>query len=137
VNLAARLQQAAEPGEILLGPAARRLSAGRSRSRTQDRVEIKGRAEPLWTVRAIRMHDPRRVAAAPFVGREPELELLENVFRRAARRCRAQLVTIFGSPAGEDASCHPQFVGCLERATTLSGRTLPYGEGVTYGRLPR
>jgi class 3 adenylate cyclase len=132
VNLAARLQQAAEPGEILLGPAARRLSAGTVEVEDAGPVEIKGRAEALWTWRAIRMHGLRRVAATPFVGREPELELLENSFSRAARDRRAQLVTIFGEAGLGKTRLVTQFVESLERATTLAGRTLPYGEGVTY-----
>jgi class 3 adenylate cyclase/tetratricopeptide (TPR) repeat protein len=132
VNLAARLQQTAQPGEILLGPAARRLSAGTVEVEDAGPVEIKGRAEALWTWRAIRLHDPMRVVATPFVGREPELELLENSFARAARDGRAQLVTIFGEPGLGKSRLVAQFVESLERATTLSGRSLPYGEGVTY-----
>jgi class 3 adenylate cyclase/tetratricopeptide (TPR) repeat protein len=132
VNLAARLQQAAKPGEILLGPAARRLSAGTVEVEDAGPVQIKGREEQLWTWRAIRMHDPRRIAATPFVGREPELQLLENSFSRAARDRRAQLVTIFGEAGLGKTRLVAQFVESLERATTLSGRTLPYGEGVTY-----
>jgi class 3 adenylate cyclase/tetratricopeptide (TPR) repeat protein len=132
VNLAARLQQAAGPGEILLGPAARRLSAGTVEVEDAGPVEIKGRAEPLWTWHALRLHDPTLIAAAPFVGREAELELLENSFARTIRDRRAQLVTIFGDPGLGKSRLVAQFLESLERATTLSGRTLPYGEGVTY-----
>jgi class 3 adenylate cyclase/tetratricopeptide (TPR) repeat protein len=132
VNLAARLQQAAGPGEILLGPAARRLSAGTVEVEDAGPVEIKGRAEPLWTWHALRLHDPTLIAAAPFVGREAELELLENSFARTIRDRRAQLVTIFGDPGLGKSRLVAQFLESLERVTTLSGRTLPYGEGVTY-----
>jgi class 3 adenylate cyclase/tetratricopeptide (TPR) repeat protein len=132
VNLAARLQQAAEPGKILLGPAARRLAAGTVEIEDAGPVEIKGRDAALWTWRALRVHDPRRVAAAPFVGREGELDLLENSLSRAVRDRRAQLVTIFGEPGLGKTRLVSQFVDSVERVTTLSGRTLPYGEGVTY-----
>jgi class 3 adenylate cyclase/ATP/maltotriose-dependent transcriptional regulator MalT len=132
VNLAARLQQAASPGEVLLGPAARRLSAGAVEVEDAGPVEIRGRAEALWTWRALRIHDPRRVAVAPFVGREEELELLENAFARVTRDRRGQLVTIFGEPGLGKSRLVTEFVEGLERATILSGRTLPYGEGVTY-----
>src|SRR5438067_3730863 len=54
VNLAARLQQAAQPGEILLGPSARRLAASAVEVDDAGALEIKGRAEPLWTWRANR-----------------------------------------------------------------------------------
>ena len=100
VNLAARLQQAARPGEILLGPAARRLAASTIEADDAGAIEIKGRAEPLWTWRAVRAaQDSTRLAATPFVGREAELELLENSLARAVRDRRAQLVTIFGEVA--------------------------------------
>jgi class 3 adenylate cyclase/tetratricopeptide (TPR) repeat protein len=136
VNLAARIQQAAQPGEILLGPSVRRLAASAVEVDEAGPLEIKGRPEPLWTWRAIRAHDAsRRLVATPFVGREPELELLENSLSRAVRDRRAQLVTVFGEPGLGKTRLVSQFVDGLERVTTLSGRTLPYGEGVTYWPL--
>ncbi|HKC78436.1 MAG TPA: AAA family ATPase, partial [Gaiellaceae bacterium] len=135
VNLAARLQQAAQPGEILLGSAARRLAASAVEVDDAGPLEIKGRAEPLWTWRAIRAHASMRLDAAPFVGREPELELLENSFSRAVRDRRAQLLTVFGEPGLGKTRLVTEFTAGLERATTLFGRTLPYGEGVTYWPL--
>src|SRR5262249_9431688 len=79
VNIAARLQQAAEPGHIVLGPTVRRLVAGTVEVEDSGPVDMKGRPEPLWTWRAISVLDtPRRVAARWFVGREEELDLLEN-----------------------------------------------------------
>jgi class 3 adenylate cyclase/ATP/maltotriose-dependent transcriptional regulator MalT len=135
VNLAARLQQAAQPGEILLGSAARRLAASAVEVDDAGPLEIKGRPEPLWTWRAIRAHDSSRLDAAPFVGREPELELLENSFSRAVKDRRAQLLTVFGEPGLGKTRLINEFTEGLERATTLYGRTLPYGEGVTYWPL--
>jgi class 3 adenylate cyclase/tetratricopeptide (TPR) repeat protein len=135
VNLAARLQQAAQPGEILLGSAARRLAASAVEVDDAGPLEVKGRTEPLWTWRAIRAHDSSRLDAAPFGGREPELELLENSFSRAVKDRRAQLLTIFGEPGLGKTRLVTEFTAGLERATTLCGRTLPYGEGVTYWPL--
>src|SRR5262249_48273233 len=127
VNLAARLQQGAQPGEILLGPVARRLAASAVEVDDMRSLEIKGRAEPLSTWRAIRAHDPgRRLTSAPFVGREPELALLENSFSRAVRDRRAQLLTIFGEPGLGKTRLITEFTAGLERVTTLAGRTLPY-----------
>jgi class 3 adenylate cyclase/tetratricopeptide (TPR) repeat protein len=135
VNLAARLQQAAQPGEILLGSAARRLAASAVEVDDAGALEIKGRAEPLWTWRALRAHDASRLDAAPFVGREPELAILENSLARAVRDRRAQLLTIFGEPGLGKTRLVTEFTEGLERVTTLFGRTLPYGEGVTYWPL--
>ncbi len=53
VNLAARLQQAAAGGQILIGPAVRRLAAGTVEVEDAGPLEIRGRAEPLWTWRAV------------------------------------------------------------------------------------
>jgi class 3 adenylate cyclase/tetratricopeptide (TPR) repeat protein len=132
VNLAARLQQAAPPGEVLIGPAARRLAASAVEVEDAGAIEIKGRAEPLWAWRAVRAHDSRRGVSAPFVGREAELALLENALSRAVRDRRAQLVTIFGEPGLGKTRLVTEFTAGAERVTTLAGRTLPYGEGVTY-----
>jgi class 3 adenylate cyclase/ATP/maltotriose-dependent transcriptional regulator MalT len=135
VNLAARLQQAAQPGEILLGPAARRLAARAVEVENAGPVEIRGRAEPVWAWRVLRVHDPHRVVSAPFVGRDGELELLENSLTRAVRDRRVQLVTLYGEPGLGKTRLVAEFVESLERVTALSGRTLPYGEGVTYWPL--
>ena len=135
VNLAVRLQQAAEPGEVLLGQGARRLAAGAVEVESAGPLEIKGRTEPLWTWRALRVHDPSRLPATPLVGREAELQLLENSFERAVRNRAVQLVTVFGGPGLGKTRLVTEFLDSLERVTTLSGRTLPYGEGVTYWPL--
>ena len=135
VNLAARLQQGAQPGEILLGPGARRLAASAVAVDDAGLLEIKGRAEPLGAWRALRTQDAGRLVATPFVGREPELEMLENFFSRAVRDRRAQLVTIFGEPGLGKTRLVTEFAAGLERVTALTGRTLPYGEGVTYWPL--
>ena len=135
VNLAVRLQQAAEPGQVLLGQGARRLAAGAVEVESAGPLEIKGRTEPLWTWRALRVHDPSRLPAAPLVGRGAELQLLENSFERAVRDRTVQLVTVFGDPGLGKTRLVTEFTDSLERVTTLSGRTLPYGEGVTYWPL--
>jgi class 3 adenylate cyclase/tetratricopeptide (TPR) repeat protein len=135
VNLAARLQQAAQPGEILLGPAARRLAAGAVEVDDVGPLDVRGRPDPVWTARAVRVHASTRRVATPFVGREAELALLETSLARAVRDRRAQLVTIFGEPGLGKTRLVTEFVAGIERATTLSGRTLPYGEGVTYWPL--
>jgi class 3 adenylate cyclase/tetratricopeptide (TPR) repeat protein len=136
VNLAARLQQGAQPGEILIGSAARRLAATAVEVDDAGPLEIKGRAEPLWTWRALRVQDSSgRLTETPFIGREPELEMLENSLARAVRDRRPQLVTIFGEPGLGKTRLVAEFTAGVERVTTLAGRTLPYGEGVTYWPL--
>jgi class 3 adenylate cyclase/tetratricopeptide (TPR) repeat protein len=137
VNLAARLQQVAEPGQILLGPAAHRLTLGRVEVDDIGPVDVRGRQEPIWVWRAIGADGraPARVPVTPLVGRDHELELLENTFARATRDRRAHLVTIYGEPGVGKSRLSNEFLGSLEGTTILHGRCLPYGESITYWPL--
>jgi class 3 adenylate cyclase/tetratricopeptide (TPR) repeat protein len=137
VNLAARLQQAAPEGGILFGPGVLRLANGRVVAEPADEVRVGGRSEPLqtWRLLEVTAQSGRAIASAPFVGREGELELLHNTYARAVRDRRAHLVTVFGEPGiGKSRLVH-EFAEGVERATILSGRCLPFGEGVTYWAL--
>ena len=137
VNIAARLQQAAAPGQILIGPHAYRLSLGCLEVEDVGPLEVRGRTEPVWAWRAVAAVDGivQRRAEAPLVGRDVELELLENTYSRAVRSRRAHLVTIFGEPGVGKSRLAREFTEALEGATVLSGRCLPYGEGITYWAL--
>jgi class 3 adenylate cyclase/tetratricopeptide (TPR) repeat protein len=138
VNLAARLQEAARPGEILVGPTAYRLAAGSLVVEDAGPLELKGIAGPLRAWRVMDMLDGRGRAAgprAPLVGREAELELLENTFNRSLRDRRAHLFTIYGEPGVGKSRLAREFLDGVERASVLMGRALPYGEGVTYWPL--
>ena len=79
--------------------------------------------------------EPLRSLSAPLVGRESELELLENTYERTVRDRRAALFTIYGDPGVGKSRLAREFVAGLEGATVLTGRCLPYGEGVTYWPL--
>jgi predicted ATPase/class 3 adenylate cyclase len=139
VNLAARLQQAAGPGQILIGPFARSLAQDAIELDEVDPLQVKGRTDPLHAWRVVcaadRALDTRAHVAAPLVGRESELELLENTYERAARDRRAHLVTVYGEPGVGKSRLVREFVASLEGATILAGRALPYGEGITYWPL--
>jgi len=138
VNLAARLQQVARPGEILIGPTAYRLAAASLVVEDAGPLELKGMGSALRAWRLVDAIDgPGRPMGprAPLVGREEELELLENTFARTVRDRRAHLFTIFGEPGVGKSRLAREFIDGLERASVLSGRCLPYGEGVTYWPL--
>ena len=138
VNHAARLQQAAMPGEILVGPTAYRLAAGSLVVEDAGPLELKGMEVPLRAWRIVEMLDgPGRSLGprAPLVGRESELELLENTFSRSLRDRRAHLFTIYGEPGVGKSRLAREFLDGVERASVLMGRALPYGEGVTYWPL--
>ena len=138
VNLAARLQEAARPGEILVGPTAYRLTAGSLVVEDAGPVELKGIDGVLRAWRVVDMVDgPRRPVGprAPLVGRDNELELLENTFERSVRDSRAHLFTIYGEAGVGKSRLAREFLDGGERASVLIGRALPYGEGVTYWPL--
>jgi AAA ATPase domain/Adenylate and Guanylate cyclase catalytic domain len=139
VNVAARLQQNARPGEILVG--------GRTHAATTRTVlygprrdlDAKGKSAPVsaWEARAIAAQPAVREAefSAPLIGRDEELTLLEVVAARNQREQVPQLVTLFG-PAGVGKSrLVSEFLARFPRARVLQGRCLPYGEGITYWPL--
>ena len=135
VNLAARLEQQAGPNEIVIGPYAARLVRDLFDLEELEPLELRGWREPIVASRvvcALDMGRPMRSLSAPLIGRESELELLENTFARTVRDARATLVTLYGEAGVGKSRIAREFVDGLERATVLRGRCLPYGEGVTY-----
>ncbi|HXG75167.1 MAG TPA: AAA family ATPase [Gaiellaceae bacterium] len=138
VNLAARLQQAARPGEILVGPTAYRLAASCFVAEEAGPLDVKGIGSPLraWRLLEVLEGSGRpRGPRAPLVGREAELELLENTFARTVRDRRAHLFTVYGEPGVGKSRLAREFLDGAERASSLIGRALPYGEGITYWPL--
>src|SRR5438445_1940766 len=138
VNLAARLQQAAAPGEILVGDAAFRLTQGYIEVEDAGPLELRGFRKPIPAYRALAALDGQPALpkiSAPFVGRESELDLLENTLTRTIRDRRPHVFTVYGEPGVGKSRLIREFLAGVEGATILSGRALPYGEGVTYWPL--
>ncbi len=138
LNVAARLQQCAAPGEILVGPTAHGLTIGAVVVEPAGERTLKGLPAglPVWRVVCADGRAGRPLSvAAPYIGREEELELLQNAYARAVRDRRAQLVTIFGEPGIGKSRLAREFFSGLERTTVLTGRSLPFGEGLVYRPL--
>src|SRR5712691_8309631 len=138
VNVAARLQQAARPGEILIGDAARRLTTGAVETEPAGPLDLRGFREPIAAFRPVAALDgtrPLHHLTAPFIGRDAELELLENTFARTIRDNRPYVFTVYGEPGVGKSRLLREFLAGVEGATILQGRALPYGEGVTYWPL--
>ena len=136
VNVAARLEQAAEPGDILIGDSTRQLAEGALELELVEPVEAKGKSEPLVAYRllGVRPDTPgfERRFDAPFVGRGGELEQLVQAYARAVRDSSCQLFTVLG-PAGIGKSrLVVEFVESQPDAIVLRGRCLAYGDGITY-----
>jgi tetratricopeptide (TPR) repeat protein len=137
VNVAARLEQAAAPGEILLGEPTFRLVKDAVEVEPVDALALKGKEE---RVPAFRLLDVSAGAAgherhldSPMVGRAKELSLLEHALERAVTDRTSQLFTLMG-PAGVGKSrLVAEFLaGSAAEATFLRGRCLSYGEGITF-----
>jgi class 3 adenylate cyclase/tetratricopeptide (TPR) repeat protein len=133
VNVAARLEQAAEPGEVLIGAETRRLVRDAVRSEAVS-VEAKGKGKvPAFRLLEV---DPQAPAVArrfdvPLIGRHAELEQLQQAFERTVREQRCHLFTLLG-PAGVGKSrLVREFLGGID-AHVLEGRCLDYGEGITF-----
>jgi len=135
VNVAARLEQAAAPGEILIGETTFRL--------TRDAVEVegvvplslKGKTEPVAAHRLLSVQGEEPFARqldTPMVGRDTELGRLRDAFGQAVRDRSCQLFTVLG-PAGVGKSrLVLEFAAAREDALVVRGRCLPYGDGITY-----
>jgi class 3 adenylate cyclase/tetratricopeptide (TPR) repeat protein len=136
VNVAARLEQAARPGEILIGDTTRQLAEGALELEPAPPVDAKGKSEPLVAFRLVAASADapayERRFDAPFVGRGGELEQLTQAYTRAVRDNSCQLFTVLG-PAGIGKSrLVYEFVASQPDAVVLRGRCLAYGEGITY-----
>jgi class 3 adenylate cyclase len=86
VTVAARLEQSAEPGQLLIGPSAHRLTLGRIEVEDIGPVDLKGLDRQIWTWRVLRAgggESQPRSRRAPLVGRDHEHELLQNTYERA------------------------------------------------------
>jgi class 3 adenylate cyclase/tetratricopeptide (TPR) repeat protein len=140
VNVAARLEQAAAPGEILIGePTRQRLGDG-IRVEAVESLSLRGKAEPVpaWRLLEVFPDVPAstRALSAPFVGRERERAELEDAFAHVAGEGSCRLVTVLGSPGiGKSRLAREHVSAVGGRASVVVGRCIPYGEGITYWPL--
>jgi class 3 adenylate cyclase/tetratricopeptide (TPR) repeat protein len=136
VNVAARLEQAAAPGEILLGPQTYALTHEAIRADALEPLELKGKAEPLAAFRLEELSPAvpafTDAIAAPFVGRKAELEILRAALGRAKAERSCQLVTVVGSPGIGKSRLVRELVRSVGDGRVVVGRCVPYGEGITY-----
>ncbi len=89
VNVAARLEQAAAPGEVLLGANTYSVVGENVVAEAVAPVDAKGKSEPLaaWRLIAVRHDVPAfaRPIRTPFVGRSEELAVLRDAFEKAVQ----------------------------------------------------
>jgi class 3 adenylate cyclase len=136
VNVAARLEQVAEPGEVLLGQSTFRLVRDAVEAERVTPLHLKGKGTPVAAYRLGRV-DPgapghARRQDAPIVGREPELRLFAWVYERVVATGSSHLLTVLGPAGAGKTRLVTEAVATLAGATVLRGRCLSYGEGITY-----
>jgi class 3 adenylate cyclase/tetratricopeptide (TPR) repeat protein len=136
VNTAARLEGAAQPGEILIGAATYDLVRDAVTAEVVESLRLRGKTEPitayrLFAITGTEAHSRRW--DTPTVGRDNELEVLDGALEEAVRTRAARLVTVV-APAGVGKSrlIRAFTDGVSSRARVLRGRCLPYGDGITY-----
>jgi class 3 adenylate cyclase/tetratricopeptide (TPR) repeat protein len=140
VNTAARLEQAAPPGEVLLGAATWSLVRDAVELETLAPLNAKGKAEPLPAYRLVRvlesLHGRNRRLDVDLVGRHRESDALGNALARTTERCRVDLVTVLG-PAGigKTRLVEHFLAGIQDDVRVLGGRCLSYGRGITFWPL--
>ncbi|MBA2769814.1 MAG: AAA family ATPase [Sporichthyaceae bacterium] len=141
VNVAARLEQTARPGDILLGEATWALVRHHARAEAVPALALKGKGQD---VRAWRLLDVVSADEAvrplglssPLVGRDREVALLEQALERSAADRRPQLVTVLGAAGvGKSRLVEEVFARRGRVATVLASRCLSYGEDIVFWPL--
>ena len=137
VNVAARLEQSAQPGEILIGEDTFRLVGHAVTAEPIDLLQVRNREEPVSSYRLEEVHDAAArgdsAMRSPMVGRVGDLGVLLDLVETVARSGEARLATVLG-PAGVGKSrlVEELVAGLGDQMRALSGRCLTYGEGITY-----
>jgi class 3 adenylate cyclase len=132
VNVAARLEQAAEPGEVLIGEATRILVHDAAVIEPVEPLTLKGKAEPVSAYRLVAvLNAPERSHVLRFVGREPELARIVEAWDRAEAQASCELVTVVGDAGVGKSRLVAEALAAVE-PRVVRGRCLPYGDGITY-----
>src|SRR5919197_6298015 len=132
VNVAARLEQAAKPGQVLLGAPTFALVREAVEVEEIEQLALKGKSELVAAYQLLSVQEvPERRHEMRFVGRERELGLFRDVWERAQTERRCELVTIVADAGVGKSRLVAEALAPLD-AQVVRGRCLPYGEGITY-----
>ncbi len=164
VNVAARLQQNAQPGTILVGSRTYRSTNGAIIYQQVSPLAVKGKPEPLRAWQAIRSVEGQAAPPtqhlrgieglpSPFIGRAPERSLLDALYERVIGEQRPHLITLLGPPGIGKSRLIREWITQLRQSSqaqeplqhisneasghllVLEGRCPPYGAGITYWPL--
>ena len=137
VNVAARLEARAQPGEIVIGAATYRLVRDAVTVEELAPLELKGKSQPVAAYRVVDVAPDApgvlRRLESPLVGRSLELaELLQSFDDAVGERACRVAILLGDAGAGKSRLAHELATVVGERASVLEGRCVPYGEGITY-----
>lgn len=135
VNLAVRLEQAAGPGEIVIGSQTWRLVRDAVAAEPLEPLRLRGKSEPVIAFRLLQIRsdvDPRaRRGAAPLVGRASQLGMLGVAFANVVRERSCGLFTVLGMAGAGKSRLAAEFLRGVD-ARVVTGPCLSYGQGITY-----
>ena len=135
-NTAARLQAAAEPGDVLVSAAAERMLRGRVDLAPLGAIELKGKAGAVDAHRVLVVRSVPSRIETPLVGRDRPLRVLGEALGDAIDDHACVLVTVLAPPGVGKSRLATTFADAVRgRATVLVGQTPSYGDGVTFAPL--
>ena len=137
VNVAARLEQVAPPGEILISGSTLGLVRDAVDVEPVEPLALKGKPEPFPAFRLVSVdiagEGVARRSGEALVGRSEELSQLEQAYERAVDQRRCWMVTVIGEPGVGKSRLVDAFADLVSpRTTILRGRCLSYGTGITF-----
>jgi len=143
VNVAARLQQTADAGDVVAGGRTYLATRGRFQVESLENRELKGKSLPVQAWRVVAPRDfvaqPEPARARGLVGRSRELSLLGTLQKDCVDEARPAFVTVLGEAGVGKSRLTEEFVARARSGEVepgvLRGRCLPYGEGITYWAL--
>jgi class 3 adenylate cyclase/tetratricopeptide (TPR) repeat protein len=139
MNVAARLEKRAAPGEILIGEETHALVRREVQAKPAGQLELRGRQAPIGAYKLLSSTpaaEAETPADGPLIGRGRDLALLNVAFERCVARGSREFVTVVGAAGVGKSRLVAELVERYRpRATLLVGRCLPYGEGITYWAL--
>lgn len=136
VNVAARLKQAAAPGEIVICPQTWALVQGAVIAEPLAPLELKGKSAPLTVYGLLQVRSDvvdlrARPGRAPLVGRASQLRMLGEAFANMAGERSCGLFTVLGIAGIGKSRLAAEFL-CGVDARVVTGTCLSYGQGITY-----
>ena len=136
VNVAARLEQAAPPNDVLIGSLTYSLVRDAVSVEAVEPLTLKGKAQPVPAYRLLEVHGVdgvQRRHDVPLVGREDELQAVRSAVDAAIANRRCEAVTVLGDAGVGKTRLVTELVEQLgDDVTVLHGRCLSYGDGITF-----